>query len=42
MTHYMLHLNQIETLHNIGDPTEIGMYEMGQLNPEVEVYNAGQ
>lgn len=42
MTHYMLHLNQIETLHNIGDPTELGMQEMTELNPEVDVYNASQ
>ena len=33
MIHYMAHLDQVETLHNIGDPTELSMLEMAELNP---------
>lgn len=40
MIHYMAHLDQIETLHNIGDPTELSMLEMAELNPNVGVYNS--
>ena len=42
MTHYLHHLGQIETLHNIGDPTELGFMEMRELHPEVSNYNDGQ
>lgn len=33
MTHYLHHLNTVETLHNIGDPTQLGQMEMRELNP---------
>lgn len=41
MTHYLSHLDQIETLHNIGDPTELGFMEMRELYPEVANLNDG-
>ena len=41
-THYQMHLDQIETLHNIGDVTEIGRMEMTELFPEVSQYNSEQ
>lgn len=31
LTHYMMHLNTVETLHNIGDPTELSVMEMNEL-----------
>ena len=34
MVHYLMHLDQIETLHNIGDPTELSRMEMAELFPE--------
>ncbi len=40
--HYQIHLDQLETLHNVGDPTEIGRMEMGELFPEVNAYSAIQ
>jgi hypothetical protein len=42
MTHYLNHLEQIETLHNIGDPTELGVMEMKELFPEAGVYSDSQ
>lgn len=39
MCHYLTHLQQIETLHNIGDPTELGFMEMKELYPEASVYS---
>lgn len=42
LAHYMTHLDQIETLHNIGDPTRLSMLEMMELNPTVSLYNAGK
>lgn len=42
MVHYLMHLEQIETLHNIGDVTELSKQEMTELFPEAEQYNAMQ
>ena len=42
LTHYMMHLDQIETMHNIGDPTELSAMEMTELHSEVNVYNSMQ
>lgn len=42
MVHYLMHLDQIETLHNIGDPTELGKMEMTELYPCVDQYNSAQ
>jgi hypothetical protein len=42
MVHYLMHLDQIETLHNIGDPTELGKMEMTELYPSVDQYNSAQ
>ena len=42
MVHYLMHLEQIETLHNIGDVTELSKQEMTELFPEAEQYNAIQ
>ena len=42
MTHYLNHLEQIETLHNIGDPTELGVMEMKELFPEAGIYTDAQ
>jgi hypothetical protein len=42
MVHYLMHLDQIETLHNIGDVTELSKMEMTELYPEAEAYNASQ
>ena len=36
MAHYLLHLDQLETLHNIGDPTQLSLMEMSELFPETE------
>lgn len=35
MTHYLDHLDTVETLHNIGDPTQLGYMEMRELNPDI-------
>lgn len=40
--HYQMHLEQIETLHNIGDVTELSKHEMTELMPEADQYNAHQ
>mmetsp|Transcript_16433 Transcript_16433/g.27861 ORF Transcript_16433/g.27861 Transcript_16433/m.27861 type:complete len:136 (-) Transcript_16433:70-477(-) len=42
LSHYLMHLDQIETLHNIGDPTMLSTSEMMELNPTVSLYNAEQ
>jgi len=42
MVHYLMHLDQIETLHNIGDVTELSKQEMTEMFPEAEQYNAAQ
>lgn len=42
LVHYLMHLDQIETLHNIGDVTELSKMEMTELYPEAEAYNAAQ
>ena len=42
MVHYMMHLDQIETLHNVGDPTELSRMEMSELCPEAEQYQSMQ
>ena len=42
MAHYMMHLDQIETLHNIGDVTQLGRQEMIELHPHTEQYTAQQ
>ena len=40
LVHYMMHLDSIETLANIGDPTMLSMQEMGELMPSVDQYNS--
>jgi hypothetical protein len=42
MAHYLLHLDQIETLHNIGDVTMLSRLEMAELFPSANRYNAMQ
>lgn len=42
LVHYMTHLDSIETLHNIGDPTQLSVQEMTELMPEIDQYNASQ
>ena len=42
MVHYLMHLEQIETMNNIGDVTELSKQEMTELFPESEQYNAIQ
>ena len=42
MVHYLMHLDSIETLHNIGDVNMLGMYEMTELLPHVDLYNSMQ
>ena len=42
MAHYLLHLDQIETLHNIGDVTMVGRMEMTELFPYTTTYNSMQ
>ena len=36
-THYALHLHQMETLRNIGDPRELSMLEWMHLNQDDEI-----
>lgn len=40
LAHYLLHLDQIETMHNIGDPTELSMLEMSELMPGLDTHGA--
>ncbi len=42
LVHYLSHLDQIETLHNIGDPTKLSMLEMMELNDTPVLYNEEQ
>jgi len=42
MAHYLMHLDQIETMQNIGDVTELSRMEMIELFPECDVYNSAQ
>ena len=42
LTHYLFHLDQIETMTNIGDVTAISNMELSDLVPEGEAYTAGQ
>ena len=37
-----MHLEQIETMTNIGDVTELSKQEMTELFPEAEQYNSIQ
>ena len=36
--HYGMHLDTMEVLHNIGDPTELSVLEMQELNHEASEY----
>ena len=38
--HYEMHLEQLETMANIGDVTELSMMEMTELFPEAEAFNS--
>jgi hypothetical protein len=38
MMHYIMHLEQIETLANIGDVTQLGRQEMIELYPQAQRY----
>ena len=40
LVHYFSHLDSIETLANIGDPTMLSMQEMGELMPSVGIYTS--
>ena len=40
LVHYMAHLDTIETLNNIGDPTQLSVMEMGELIPEADQFNS--
>jgi len=42
MAHYLMHLDQIETLHNIGDVTMVGRMEMQEMFPHTGRYNSMQ
>ena len=42
LTHYLFHLDQIETMTNLGDVTAISNLELSELVPEGEAYTAGQ
>ena len=42
MVHYLMHLDQVETLRNIGDPTQISRMEMAELFPYTTRYNSMQ
>lgn len=42
MAHYLLHLDQIETLANIGDVTMLSKMEMAELFPYTTRYNSSQ
>ena len=42
MVHYLFHLEQIETLHNIGDTNELSKLEMTELFPAAELYTSTQ
>lgn len=42
MVHYIMHLDQIETLYNIGDVTKIGKMEMAEFFPGATRYNSQQ
>ena len=42
LMHYLQHLDQIETLQNIGDPQKVGTQEMVELMPDVDLYMEGQ
>ena len=42
MVHYLNHLDSIETLHNIGDPTELGFMEMQEFVPVADIYSSMQ
>ena len=38
--HYFMHLDSIETLSNIGDPTMLSVQEMAAFHPEADQFNA--
>ena len=40
LVHYFMHLDTIETLSNIGDPTMLSMMEMSELMPSANQYTA--
>ena len=42
MAHYLVHLDTMETLNNIGDVTELSKLEMGELMPTIEQYTSEQ
>ena len=42
LAHYMAHLDQIETVRNIGDVTEMSMLELLHLMPGVETLQASE
>ena len=42
MAHYLMHLDQVETLHNIGDVTELSKMEMAELFPDCDAYTSQQ
>jgi hypothetical protein len=42
LVHYLSHLDSIETLNNIGDPTMLSVQEMTELMPEIDQLNAAQ
>ena len=40
LVHYFMHLDTIETLSNIGDPTMLSMMEMTEMMPSVNLYSS--
>lgn len=40
LTHWAAHIDQIETLRNIGDVQELSMLEMLHLNPGLDTLNS--
>lgn len=42
LTHYANHMDQLETLRNIGDIQELSMMEMSHLNPGLDTLHSMQ
>ena len=42
MAHYIGHLDQLETMRNVGDVTQLSMLELVKLSPGVEALQATQ
>jgi hypothetical protein len=40
MTHYFMHLDQLETMRNVGDIQELSILEMNHLNPGLDTLHS--